>query len=259
MDRLPPPVRRVLAQWLGEVLGLFGRHVESVLLFGGVALGEFAPRWSDIDVAAALGRAPDPTEVRRLGEIQSALHDRYVHGAEGGWASEQLVEGVFVLTPMLTSAEGRGPGCEVETDAVRYLEDVSLEPFDRLVIARHALVLLGGPCLVAPPTEEALRAQLRRDLDRLELKGNPTPVWQAGMLHWGARSLRYWRDGVITSKGQALEHEARRGGPLAQAFRFAATCRDDGPSACRSRADEVSAVFEGAKPLLIAALTPFAG
>lgn len=256
--RLPAPVRPLLARWLGEMLGLLGADVEGVLLFGSLALDDFAPAWSDVDVAVALCRPPDEDDARRMAGLHADLRRAYLDDGRGAWTSEQLVEGFLVASTQFHMPDGGGPGCELSTGGARYLEDGRLEPFDRLVLARHGLRLMGGPVVVVPPTEDALRQQHRRDLDSLELKRDPSPVWQVGMLHWGARALRYWRDGVLTSKREALEHEIRRSGALAEAFLFALDARERGARDCRSRPAEVAAVFDGVREPLIQALSAYA-
>ena len=50
----------------------------------------------------------------------------------------------------------------------------------------------------------------------------------AGTLHWIARSIVFWRDGVMASKSGALRREIKRGSPHAGAFALALEIRRRG-------------------------------
>lgn len=257
-DALPSPVRAALDAWVGAALGDLGSAMEAVLLTGGIALGEFAPRWSDIDLCVVLTRALTSAEVEKLGRTQVALRSRFVGAGEAGWVSAQFVEGVLVGAHLLGDGSGRGHAWQLEADRVISVVGAGLEPFDRLVLARHAVAVTGALPAIAAPPRAALRAALRRDLDALELGVDRPPAWLAGVLHWGARSLAFWRDGRLLPKGQALDGEIARGGALAPAFAFARQMRNEGPASCTGHAAALRALFGAAAPHLLRALLPHA-
>ncbi len=253
---LPPSVGAVLRAWVDRLREVVGDALYGVRLYGGVALGEFAPRWSDVDVGVALTRGLVPAEVEALALAQVELYERFVVHHESGWSSPQLVEGMCVSADLLRGADGRGRGWQLGAMGVVEVADAGLEPFDRLLLALHGIRILGPRLTVAPPSDRALRAQLRHDLDRLELSARPSSVWMAGMLHWAARSLAYWRDGLILPKGKALAREIGRGGPLTPAFVLGRRLRDEGPAAGAVHEAELRSIFGEAVPRILESLAP---
>jgi predicted nucleotidyltransferase len=257
-ERIPRAARPALAAWVGEMLAILGGDASSVLLLGGLALGDFAPRWSDLDVCVVARRLPDDRALARLDEVHRRLVGRFVEGGEGGWASSQFVEGVVLLADLLRGARGRGRGVAIHDGRVRAYEAATLEPFDRLVLHGHGIPLVGNAPEVAPPSEADLAGQLRRDLDRFELAGRPSPVRRAALLHWAARSLVFWRDGELVGKSEALAREIRRGDAPAEAFALALACREEGTASAQAAAEPLRRLFDAARPVLLDTLARYA-
>jgi hypothetical protein len=224
---LPVTVQRILAFWLPRAeRGLQSRAL-SFSLFGGVALGDFAPRWSDVDVCVWLTGPRDDEETHGLDALGAETLERFVTHREGGWESGQAVEPLLLAVEQAAADEG------------------GLSPFDRLVLSRHGVRIAGDPVPVAPPSRETLRRQLRTDLESLARPKLDRPIWLAGMIQWMARSLAFWRDGDVLGKTVALEREIEAGSQHSEAFRLALRMRcEEGSAACWDRHQEIREAYQ---------------
>ncbi len=81
--------------------------------------------------------------------------------------------------------------------------------------------------------EPALIAQTEQDLAALRnwTASYRSSAWLAGMAHWAARCLIFWRDGKMLAKSAALRHEIDRGSAFADAFQLALMVRTEGRGA----------------------------
>ena len=68
-------------------------------------------------------------------------------------------------------------------------------------------------------------------------------IWLAGMLHWAARSLVFWRDGTMLSKSASLEHEIARGSSFADAFQLALQIRREGSAVAARHHSELERYY----------------
>ncbi|MHC4472724.1 MAG: nucleotidyltransferase domain-containing protein [Planctomycetota bacterium] len=246
---LPDPVRKALAAWCSVIEDHLGDRVAATLLHGGMALGEFAPGWSDVDVCVALRGEVPGDEAARLGRALADLHDRFVQEGEAGWASGQFVEGPLLLREDLAAPPAPPrPRWVASAEGLVREEGGGLRPFDRYQLARFGRLLSGEPVPVAPPSREDLRVQLREDLRALDEPPPDRPIWLAAMLHWMARSLAFWRDGEFLTKTAALEREIEAGSRFSDAFRLALDLRQRGSAACAAHLDALRAAFRDTAP-----------
>ena len=68
-------------------------------------------------------------------------------------------------------------------------------------------------------------------------------IWHAGLLHWVARSIVFWRDGLLVSKTAALKQEIQAESPFADAFRLALMVRGAGSAAATNYRDQLRSAF----------------
>jgi len=221
--------RAALDTWLPVVRRHLGDSLVSAILFGGAALGEFAPRWSDVDVCVAVREEPPAALHRDL----RTLAARFVDGGEGGWESGQFVESALVpVEELVRGGTGR------------------LGAFDLHQIARFGRLLEGDPIEVPAPGRDALIAAQREDLRAVESPRTDRPIWLAGTLQHLARALVFWRDGEYVPKSVALEREIAAGSPHRGAFRLALRLRREGSRSCADHLEELRAGFAEAAPPL---------
>ena len=257
-DTLPAEIRPAVQAYLRLLLDVLGHGVDEVILYGGVVLGDFAPAWSDVDVCTVIRQGMTGDEEERLRLAQAELFRTFVDERAHGWGSRQLVDGP-ILGADLVAAEGRrGPAWRVENGELAYAPQAELQPFDRYQIHGFGLRLFGRAVAIGPPSRDALRRQLRIDLDRLEVPRLERPVWLASMLHWMARSLVFWRDGEFLGKTQALEREIMKGTALSEAFALAMALRRQGPEACAAHHEALRAHFQAVAPRVLEVLVPLA-
>jgi hypothetical protein len=226
MGQLPGEVQSLLDWWGPRVEAALGPRIVGMAIGGGLALGEFAPRWSDVDVCVWLDDPLSAEEAARVESIREEMGDLFLRRRSGGWRSGQVVEPRF-----LTAAGARLPAQEGQG------------PFERLVLAHHGFRLSGETVPVAPPGRELLLAQLRADLGRLGEPRLDRPIWLTDMILWMARSLVFWRDGDLLGKSAATRREIAAGSPFAAAFRFAFRLRSQGSAACADHLPEARRHF----------------
>ena len=107
---LPPEVVSILDWWMPRVRSIFDRDLRSILLFGGIALGEFAPGWSDVDTYCIVRNPVTHDQANAMNAILAEMDDRFVKQAADGWRSGQAVQGA-VITPDQAAQPGRADLC----------------------------------------------------------------------------------------------------------------------------------------------------
>lgn len=237
MARLPEEARTLLDWWRPRVEAALGTRIVGTAIGGGLALGEFGTRWSDVDVCVWLDDPLTAKEATRIEAIREEMEDLYLRRRSGGWRSGQVVEPRFL-----------------EVSGARLPAQEAQSPFERLILALHGFRLSGEAVPVAPPGRELLRDQLRADLERLGEPRLDRPIWLTDRILWMARSLVYWRDGDLLGKSAATEREIARGSPFAGAFRFALRLRRRGSAACADHRPEARRHFLSASASVRAAL-----
>jgi hypothetical protein len=248
---IPQEVEALLGWWLPGVRGLLGPNLRSVVLHGSAALGDFLPGWSDVDVCVILDEPITEDEGRAIGALHDEMAQRSIeHGADG-WRSGQAIEGPYVPLPLAGDPNAVAPCYAAGGTTRRYAVGHPVTPFDRYTLAHFGRTLTGPDVEFAPPSRASLVEQGRADL-RLLAEPHPScldaPIWMAGITHWLARSMVFWRDGVMLSKTAALQQEITGGSPFARAFEMALALRMEGSAACAGREEELRANFLSVAP-----------
>jgi hypothetical protein len=169
-----------------------------------------------------------------VGEIYEEMRDRFIRGRSGGWTSGQAVEGPYILEETAADPKSEKPFFAAYGDVWRQGVGQPISPFDRYMLAHFGRLLFGEATPFAPPTETDLAVQTENDLRSLvdwDAGEGHSSIWLAGMLHWIARSIVFWRDGRMLSKSAALRVEIDRGSPYAEAFGLALELRKKGAAA----------------------------
>jgi len=175
---------------------------------GSLALGDYQPGRSDLDLIALLETAPAPAEHDDLRRVHKALHDQVplaqklhcTYVARAGWADVGLDH--------LTWAHGE-------------LFARPVTPVSRRELHLGGLVLRGpGPATVVPPvTDQELADFIRADLrDNWYPHTEQADLWlrdiwvDVGLLTF-ARATVTLRDGRLITKREALDVLAGLGAP----------------------------------------------
>ncbi len=232
---LPDEVQALLGWWTPRVRELLGRTYRAGILYGSVAAGDFAPGWSDVDVCVVVRAPPSAVELSGLERLHSEAFRRYVEDGEDGWRSGQAVDAIFMVESALADAASAEPA-----------------PFDRLSLHAHGRPLDDTRCTVAAPRRADLRRQLRSRLEELNTPPrSPSPIWLADGVAWLARALRYWRDGVVLTKSEALEGAAQAHPHQAAAFALSLQIRLEGSACAARQGDALRSAFEELRPVVL--------
>ncbi len=243
---LPKQVQTILDWWLPRVRDILGSNVQSVMLFGGVTLGDFAPAWSDVDVCVVLREPVTQEQGERIGRLHDQMLERFARQGHDGWRSGQVIEGPYV--PATVAADPSSTAiCYVAGGTTRkFVDGDPLSAFDWYMLAHHGMCCFGAPVRFAPPDRPDLKAQLRQDLASLVSPNQAqldSSIWLASMIHWIARSIVFWRDGVMMSKRAALKQEIESGSPFAEQFKLALRFHREGSAATRDHLAELRENF----------------
>ncbi len=250
--RIPLAVEGLLEWWLPRVRAALGLKVKSVVLYGGVVLDDFAPGWSDVDVCVVLDTPIEQDEAAAIGAVHDEMREQFVDSGKGGWRSGQAIEGPYVPIELTAGPEATGLCFVAGGTTRRWADGHPISPFDRYMLSHFGACYAGQTVRFAPPTRQALVVQLREDLPQLVEPDHArlsSSIWLAGTIHWIARSVVFWRDGVMLSKTAALEQEIEAGSPFADAYELALRLRREGSAATRDHLPELRERFMAiAKP-----------
>ncbi len=243
---IPNEVEELLAWWLPQTQKALGPKLKSVVLFGGVTMGDFMPGWSDVDVCVVLHSPITEQEGLKVGSIHDEMHKLFVQQANKNWESGQVIEGPYVPFQMVTDAEKTMP-CYIAGGTTRKFANCNpITPFDRYMLSHFGVLYFGEAVSFSPPTRDDLVAQSKEDIGNLISPGDEilnSSIWLTGMLHWIARSMIFWRDGELLSKTAALEREVAAGSTFAEPFRLALRLRKAGSTATKSHLEELRTHF----------------
>jgi hypothetical protein len=244
-DETAPEIAPVLAWWLHEIRTCLGQKIHSVLLCGSATLDDFCPRSSDVDVCVVLRTPITPEEGESIGNIHDRMRDRFIRGGAEAWKSGQAVEGSYIPIELVADENLQAPCYTAGGRTRRWAVCQPISPFDRYILAHFGRVLSGAPVSFTPPRDLSLSAQAEIDLRAFFAwnSSEQSAIWLAGMLHWAARSLVFWRDGTMLSKSAALEHEIVHGSPFAAAFQTALTIRREGSAVAEGYREELTGYF----------------
>ncbi|MFC1525238.1 hypothetical protein ACFL6X_00325 [Candidatus Latescibacterota bacterium] len=242
---LPAPVAELVTWWWSRVSDVLGSQTRSVLAYGSVTLGDFSPAWSDVDLCVAVDPELGPRQAQQIAAIHTEMGSQFLDARSAGWESGQAVEAVYISPEGLSQAQpparhyfGHERGGEWETPG-------GIPAFDQLLLDRHGCVLTGESLHIHSPDTAALVKQTREELAWLEPDRSAveSAIWMAGVFHWLARAIAYWRDGEILSKSAALRREIGLGSPLSSAYSLALELRIAGSRQAAGRRDELSRHF----------------
>jgi len=244
--RIPPAVEPILAWWLPAVRCCLGDNLRSVMLCGSATLGDFCPRWSDVDVCVVLASPITHGEAQAIGGIHDEMRRRFIEGKEGGWESGQAIEGCYIPAELASDPSAQMPCYTAGGTTRKWAVGNPVGPFDRYILAHFGYSVAGEHVVFGPPATEALVGQTEQDLAPLRRwndHSEQSALWVAGMLHWIAQSLVFWRDGDMMSKSAALRGEIERGSVFADAFRLALEVREAGSATAASHHSELRRHF----------------
>ncbi len=221
-----PAVQCILDWWLPRMLAVVGQQPVSVLLSGSVVLGDYCDGWSDVDVCVVLPGDVTPEAGAAVGHVHDQMRDEFA--ARPDWRSGQFMEGYYVPEALCHAPDGKG-WCYVAGGSTRkHFPGNPVTPFDRYMLAHHSVAVHGSPVRFTPPAQGDLARQTREDLATLSGYEGQSSIWLCGMLHWLARTVVFWRDGVMLSKTAALEKEIAAKAVLCDAYAIALTARKEG-------------------------------
>jgi predicted nucleotidyltransferase len=241
MIKIPQCVEDILTWWLGRIEPALNGTLKSVTLFGSVALGDYQPAWSDIDVCVVLKRPIDAQTGIKIGRIHDGMRDTFIGSVT--WQSPQVIEGFYISADMATDP-GLERACYAAGGTTRkWFVGNPVSPFDRYLLSHHGFPYWGKPVSFAPPSLSALKIQLKQDVESLGRFEEYPALWLAGILHWIPRSLIFWRDGILLSKTAALEHEIDADSPFAAIFTKALELRKHGHVAAEEAYQELLEMF----------------
>jgi hypothetical protein len=244
---LPAEVTAILDWWRPRVCEVFGDELQGVFLFGGLALGEFAPGWSDVDTYLIVGSPVTAEQADAMNAMLAEMDERFInHGAEG-WRSGQAVQGA-VVTSGQAAEVGRAEECFYAWGSKGVHKHCDpFSAFDRYQLAHHRKLIWGDDVYFAPPSREALVEMTVEGMnlfgDAAEGPGKHGPIMLAGLLHWVARSFVFWRDCVLVAKSAALRQEIDRGSPFADVFSLALDVREQGSASAAEHEEALRKVF----------------
>jgi len=223
-------IAAVLAWLLAEISKCLGQKICSTVLYGSATLGDFCPRWSDVDVCVVLETPITPEEGQSIGNVHDRLRERFISEGCESWESGQAVEGSYVPVELVTDEKLEMPCYTAGGSTRKWAVCHPISPFDRYMLAHFGHLLSGVAAPFTPPCRQSLVSQAETDLSVLRTwnHSEQSAIWLAGMLHWAARSLVFWRDGKMLSKSAALEHEIAHGSPFSTAFQLALAIRREG-------------------------------
>lgn len=201
-DEVRPLLDRFAAGASGAV------PLEALWAHGSLALGDFQPGRSDLDLVALIGAAPDGAQQRDLQAMHEALHRQ-----------EPLAEKLHCS--YVARAELADPGREHLTWAHGELFTRVVSPVSRRELRLGGLSLLGpAPASLVPPVSDPeLADYIRGDLrDNWYPETERADVWLQDIwvdigLTTFARATVTLRDGRLITKREALEVLAGLGAP----------------------------------------------
>jgi len=240
-----PEIAPILAWWLPRVHECLGDKIHTILLYGSATLGDFCPRWSDVDVCVVLQSPITQEEGESVGDIHDRMYDRFVSGGAEGWESGQGVEGPYIPIELVEDESVEAPCYSAGGTTRKWEVCQPISPFDRYILAHFSRALSGSSVSFRPPSELSLAAQTEADLAALQAwdRAAQSAIWLAGMLHWAARSLVFWRDGTMLPKSAALEREIAQNSPFADVFRLALAIRREGSAVAARHHQELKRYY----------------
>ncbi|MFF8833163.1 nucleotidyltransferase [Streptomyces sp. NPDC015131] len=199
-------VERVLARFVADVRLVV--PAVAVWAHGSLALGDFRPERSDLDLIAVVGTAPSGERWEALAELHQRLMDEEPAAAK--------LHCSYMARDALADS-----GADHVTWAHGRMLERPVTPVTRRELFEGGRVLYGPePARLLPPLAEGeLEEYVRRNLATywLPATGRPWLWWQDGWVDLGmlvlARSRVTLREGRLTTKREALAELLEMGAP----------------------------------------------
>jgi predicted nucleotidyltransferase len=217
-------VIKLLNWWQPKIQDILGSKIKSIELFGSVALGDYQPSSSDVDVCTVVEGEITNEEGQRIGQVHDEMRQRFINEGVEGLKLRQVIEGPYVPIELTKDSKAIGY-CYIAGGKTRkWAECNPITAFDRYSICHVGKCIFGDAVSFTPPTRDELIEHLNQGLDGLltaSLEHLNSSYWLAEMLTFLARSLVFWRDGIMLSKTMALQQEIEAQTPFSQAFNLA--------------------------------------
>lgn len=243
---VPAVVEKLLEWWLERVQEALQEQVQNVTRFGGVAPGEFAPAWSDVDVCVMVDGDVTTKDAQRLTAVHDEMCDRYVGKRDSAWPSTSVVERFYVAAGVAAEQDA-SERCFVGFGRTRKVVDRDpLSPFDRLQLSQAGMVYFGEPVTFRPPLRESLRGQLKGALKYLRepvKKQADSSLWNMELIDWIARSIIFWRDDRLIGENAALRELIDEHHPFCDASQLALAVREGAAEMMAERASALKRAF----------------
>jgi Aminoglycoside adenylyltransferase, C-terminal domain len=194
-----PRVDRVLSGFVRATRSVLGPRLVSVVLHGGVAFGDLAPGYGDLDFVAVTDGELDDGTCRQLIAARSSL--RAGQGVLGA-----MVEGAFLPRRMLDpSVPGRALWWG--TSGERSWDENKLGWFVCKLIRDRGIVLWGEDIRreVPEPAHEDLLNDLLASCEDARVHGQGGSLHSIDWLLTAARSLQWLKIGALSSKSEAAD------------------------------------------------------
>ena len=141
---VPDTVRMILDWWTPQVREILGPKLCSIVLYGSVTLGDFAPGWSDVDTCVVLSGPVSEEVAGRLAALHDATRERFVERHENGWQSGQAVEGQCIPRELATDPDATAPCYKSWGHERKRIDGNPITGFDRYMLAYHGVRDQGG-------------------------------------------------------------------------------------------------------------------
>ena len=243
---LPKEVDSLLTWWLPRVKQILGTKLRCVKIGGSVALGDFSPLSSDVDVYVVVSKTLSDDESREVGRVHDVMRECFIEQCEGGWRSHELMEAHYMPYELAGETTTAMRYFSVRTNSALWGE-WRLSPFSRYVAARYGLHYCGEHLALAQPDRRGLIEQILRQTRSWESPSDrrlSDAAWMAGQIQLMARSITFLRDGSVLSKTVALRREIDSGSPFAAAYETALLFREHGLAWADQHLERIREGFE---------------
>lgn len=214
----------LLNWWQPRIQDILGSKIKSIVLFGSVALGDYQPLSSDVDVCTVVEGDITREQGQRIGQVHDEMRQRFINEGVEGLKLRQVIEGPYVPVELTRDSKAVSY-CYIAGGKTRkWAECNPITAFDRYSICHVGKCIFGDTISFSLPTRGELFEHLNQGLDGISATSPEwlkSSYWQAEMLMFLARSLVFWRDGIMLSKTMALQQEIEAQTPFSKAFNLA--------------------------------------
>lgn len=252
---LPPQVQTITNWWLPRMKHIIGDELVAVLLTGSGALDDYCDGWSDVDVCVVLRGGMPERMAPDICVLHDEMRDMFMNMSD--WKSGQFIEGYYVSSD-LASRHITEDWCYVADGSTRkYYLGNPITPFDQYITSHHSKLLDGRPVVVSTSTGSELAKQTLEDMATLSEYERQSGIWLCGMMHWLARTIVFWRDGIMLSKSAALYKEISGGSPYKKVYELALQARQEGSMHAGKYRDELLSLYAGVVPKAMQDISAF--